>query len=104
MLSLCNFFVFVLVFSGRHADQHLGIGEAVKYFLTARFVEFCYSLLYFVVSFLCCLLCAVWQDVDYVCISDNYWLGERKPCITYGLRYFSVISMCLYNTTAAAGV
>jgi nonspecific dipeptidase len=25
-------------------------------------------------------------DVDYVCISDNYWLGKNKPCITYGLR------------------
>ncbi|CAK8695394.1 unnamed protein product [Clavelina lepadiformis] len=25
-------------------------------------------------------------DVDYVCISDNYWLGKKKPCITYGLR------------------
>lgn len=24
--------------------------------------------------------------VDAVCISDNYWLGTRKPCITYGLR------------------
>ena len=26
------------------------------------------------------------QNVDYVCISDNYWLGKNKPCITYGLR------------------
>lgn len=26
------------------------------------------------------------KDVDLVCISDNYWLGENKPCITYGLR------------------
>ena len=26
------------------------------------------------------------QDVDYVCISDNYFLGKNKPCITYGLR------------------
>lgn len=26
------------------------------------------------------------KDVDYVCISDNYWLGKSKPCITYGLR------------------
>ncbi|VDI47295.1 cytosolic nonspecific dipeptidase, partial [Mytilus galloprovincialis] len=25
------------------------------------------------------------KDVDYVCISDNYWLGKTKPCITYGL-------------------
>lgn len=33
------------------------------------------------------------KDVDYVCISDNYWLGKSKPCITYGLRgicYFFV--------------
>ena len=27
------------------------------------------------------------QGVDYVCISDNYWLGKNKPCLTYGLRY-----------------
>jgi len=26
------------------------------------------------------------QEVDYVCISDNYWLGKNKPCLTYGLR------------------
>lgn len=25
-------------------------------------------------------------DVDAVCISDNYWLGTTKPCLTYGLR------------------
>ena len=33
------------------------------------------------------------KDVDYVCISDNYWLGKQKPCITYGLRgiaYFTI--------------
>ncbi|XP_037908084.1 cytosolic non-specific dipeptidase-like [Hermetia illucens] len=29
------------------------------------------------------------NDVDYVCISDNYWLGTKKPCITYGLRGIS---------------
>ena len=28
----------------------------------------------------------VFQEVDYVCISDNYWLGKEKPCLTYGLR------------------
>ncbi|KAF0992266.1 hypothetical protein HZS_885 [Henneguya salminicola] len=25
-------------------------------------------------------------DIDYTCISDNYWLGTKKPCVTYGLR------------------
>lgn len=33
------------------------------------------------------------NNVDYVCISDNYWLGTTKPCITYGLRgicYFCI--------------
>eukprot|EP00094_Tigriopus_californicus_P004222 TCALIF_04069-PA protein Name:"Similar to CNDP2 Cytosolic non-specific dipeptidase (Bos taurus)" AED:0.10 eAED:0.10 QI:464/0.8/0.83/1/1/1/6/123/500 len=38
------------------------------------------------------------QKVDYVCISDNYWLGKEKPCITYGLRgicyFFVEISCC----------
>lgn len=34
------------------------------------------------------------KDVDCVCISDNYWLGTTKPCLTYGLRgisYFNLI-------------
>jgi len=26
------------------------------------------------------------KDTDAVCISDNYWLGTEKPCLTYGLR------------------
>lgn len=37
------------------------------------------------------------KDVDYVCISDNYWLGSNKPCLTYGLRglaYFYVEIEC----------
>ncbi|XP_071957141.1 cytosolic non-specific dipeptidase-like [Antedon mediterranea] len=37
------------------------------------------------------------KDVDYVCISDNYWLGKKKPCITYGLRgicYFFIEVKC----------
>jgi len=37
------------------------------------------------------------KDVDYVCISDNYWLGKTKPCLTYGLRgmtYFFVEIEC----------
>ncbi|CAH2013325.1 unnamed protein product [Acanthoscelides obtectus] len=37
------------------------------------------------------------SDVDYVCISDNYWLGTEKPCITYGLRgvcYFYIEVEC----------
>ncbi|EGS19558.1 glutamate carboxypeptidase-like protein [Thermochaetoides thermophila DSM 1495] len=25
-------------------------------------------------------------DTDAVCISDNYWLGTERPCLTYGLR------------------
>lgn len=37
------------------------------------------------------------NGVDYVCISDNYWLGKSKPCITYGLRgicYFFIEVEC----------
>ena len=37
------------------------------------------------------------KNIDYVCISDNYWLGTKKPCITYGLRgfcYFAVQVSC----------
>ncbi|GMR50325.1 hypothetical protein PMAYCL1PPCAC_20520, partial [Pristionchus mayeri] len=37
------------------------------------------------------------SDVDFVCISDNYWLGKNKPCLTYGLRgicYYAVEVAC----------
>ncbi|GMT35366.1 hypothetical protein PFISCL1PPCAC_26663, partial [Pristionchus fissidentatus] len=37
------------------------------------------------------------HDVDFVCISDNYWLGKNKPCLTYGLRgicYYTVEVQC----------
>ncbi len=38
------------------------------------------------------------QEVDYVCISDNYWLGKTKPCLTYGLRgicyFFLEVECC----------
>ena len=37
------------------------------------------------------------KGIDYVCISDNYWLGTTKPCITYGLRgicYFHLKVTC----------
>ncbi|GMI15744.1 hypothetical protein TrLO_g10274 [Triparma laevis f. longispina] len=36
-------------------------------------------------------------NVDFFCISDNYWLGRNKPCLTYGLRgmaYFEVGVEC----------
>lgn len=35
-----------------------------------------------------------WFDgVDCVCISDNFWLNTRTPCITYGLRGITYIKM-----------
>jgi len=37
------------------------------------------------------------KGVNFVCISDNFWLGKVKPCITYGLRgacYFFVEVTC----------
>uniref|UniRef100_A0A1I7YS90 M20_dimer domain-containing protein n=1 Tax=Steinernema glaseri TaxID=37863 RepID=A0A1I7YS90_9BILA len=38
------------------------------------------------------------SDVDFTCISDNYWLGKKKPCLTYGLRGIS------YYTVEVSGV
>lgn len=32
------------------------------------------------------------KGVDMTCISDNYWLGKKTPCITYGLR-----GLCYYG-------
>lgn len=37
------------------------------------------------------------HDVDFSCISDNYFLGKEKPCLTYGLRgltHYSVHIEC----------
>jgi len=34
------------------------------------------------------------EGVDAVCITDNYWLNARTPCLTYGLRgisYYKII-------------
>lgn len=42
---------------------------------------------------------AFFKDVDYVCISDNYWLGKKKPCITYGLR-----GICYYFIEVGAEI
>ncbi|WFD32510.1 hypothetical protein MSPP1_003558 [Malassezia sp. CBS 17886] len=28
----------------------------------------------------------LFRGVDAMCISDNYWLGTKKPCVTHGLR------------------
>lgn len=39
-------------------------------------------------------------NVDWVCISDNYFLGKTKPCLTYGLRgcaYFGVEVRCAHQ-------
>lgn len=42
---------------------------------------------------------AFFKDVDYICISDNYWLGKNKPCITYGLR-----GICYYFIEVSSGI
>jgi nonspecific dipeptidase len=37
------------------------------------------------------------STVDFVCISDSYWLGTTKPCLSYGLRgncYFFIEVEC----------
>ena len=47
------------------------------------------------------------KNVDYVCISDNYWLGSRKPCLTYGLRglsYFYIEVLPLFSFTSCPRV
>ncbi|CAD6193058.1 unnamed protein product [Caenorhabditis auriculariae] len=31
----------------------------------------------------------VFENVDFAVITDNYWLGKNKPCLTYGLRGIS---------------
>lgn len=33
------------------------------------------------------------KNVDYWCISDNYWLGPNHPCLTYGLRGLSYFTL-----------
>ncbi|CAZ80831.1 unnamed protein product [Tuber melanosporum] len=35
------------------------------------------------------------KDAEAVCISDNYWLGTKKPCLTYGLRGCSYYSLAV---------
>ncbi|KAI8060985.1 hypothetical protein BC940DRAFT_310848 [Gongronella butleri] len=40
------------------------------------------------------------KDVDAVCISDNYWLGTTKPCLTYGLRGVSYFHLTVKGPAA----
>jgi Cys-Gly metallodipeptidase DUG1 len=35
------------------------------------------------------------KGTDCVCISDNYWLGTTKPCLTYGLRGVSYFHLTI---------
>uniref|UniRef100_A0A5S6QXM0 M20_dimer domain-containing protein n=1 Tax=Trichuris muris TaxID=70415 RepID=A0A5S6QXM0_TRIMR len=45
-------------------------------------------------------------NVDYVCICDNYWVGCKTPCITYGLRglcYFLVEVICAKQDLHSGG-
>ncbi|KAI5120388.1 hypothetical protein M0805_000168 [Coniferiporia weirii] len=35
------------------------------------------------------------DGVDAVCISDNYWLNTRTPCLTYGLRGLSYYKLTI---------
>lgn len=32
-------------------------------------------------------------NVDYFMVSDNYWLGTSKPCVTYGTRGISCFTI-----------
>ncbi|ODQ54680.1 putative glutamate carboxypeptidase [Saitoella complicata NRRL Y-17804] len=40
------------------------------------------------------------NGVDAVCISDNYWLGTTKPCLTYGLRGVSYFNITIAGPAA----
>ncbi|KAI8089204.1 uncharacterized protein BX664DRAFT_332416 [Halteromyces radiatus] len=40
------------------------------------------------------------KDVDAVTISDNYWLGTTKPCLTYGLRGVSYFHLTIKGPAA----
>ncbi|KAL4400333.1 metallodipeptidase [Malassezia pachydermatis] len=37
----------------------------------------------------------LFSGVDAVCISDNYWLGTKKPCVTNGLRGISYFKLSI---------
>lgn len=63
----------------------------VSTLIQSKFSTFPFSIIFFKIKF------HIFQDVDYVCISDNYWLGKSKPCLTYGLRgicYFFIDVAC----------
>jgi Cys-Gly metallodipeptidase DUG1 len=40
------------------------------------------------------------KDVDYIVISDSYWLGTTKPCVTYGLRGVSYFKVTIHGPAA----
>ncbi|KAJ1680254.1 hypothetical protein EV182_000368 [Spiromyces aspiralis] len=40
------------------------------------------------------------SGTDAVCISDNYWLGKNRPCLTYGLRGVSYFYITVEGPSA----
>ena len=38
---------------------------------------------------------SLFAGVDAVCISDNYWLGTKKPCVTNGLRGIAYFKLAI---------
>ena len=40
------------------------------------------------------------SNVDAVCISDNYWIGTKTPCLTYGLRGLSYFQVTVSGPSA----
>lgn len=48
----------------------------------------------------------LFKNVDAICISDNYWLGTKKPVLTYGLRGCSYYAITVEgpNTDLHSGV
>uniref|UniRef100_A0A915K6K2 Cytosolic non-specific dipeptidase n=1 Tax=Romanomermis culicivorax TaxID=13658 RepID=A0A915K6K2_ROMCU len=82
-------------FEGMEESGSVGLESALQHnrdWFKVKFLSYCVTYTYtrYAVNLYS-------QDVLYCCISDNYWLGTRKPCLTYGLRglsYYSVEITC----------
>lgn len=63
---------FKFVFEGMEESGSVGFDDTVK--LVASKSDF-------------------FKDIDFCCISDNYWISTKKPCLTYGLRGLCSVQM-----------
>ena len=76
-------------FATAYVASQLRRSRSLLFFIRSSYYDLYHMHVIFKIMCLCQSQYSIFlhQGVDYLSISDNYWLGTTKPCITYGLRW-----------------